>query len=66
VGEDLRWEFVDQCEHVSDRSSGAGSFNPAFFGADGLIRQKVKHWTLRRQLGGSGRRGKGSNPYYRA
>ena len=38
VGEDLRWEFVDGRERISDRSDGAGSLDQAFFGIDDLMR----------------------------
>ena len=38
VGKDLGWEFVDGCEHVSERSGDADSSNEAFFGVDNLIK----------------------------
>jgi len=39
VGEDLRWEFVDGCERVSDRSDGTGSINQTVLDADDLRRR---------------------------
>lgn len=68
VGEDLGWEFIDGCEHVSHRSEDTGSFYQAFFRADDLIRRGSQ--TLDREETTEGSwgvllRGKGLNSCYR-